>query len=517
MGVRSPRARYHARTMKKCLRLRWIATALLGVSLLVPAGARAREGDGDDRAMAPPSERLRRSITLGVETLRLPGGERLGLASSSLLFEVGPSWWLGPAVFGAATGRRGGLFVGGVEGQRRWRWDDGVEAFASLALGGGGGGAAPVGSGLLVRSQVGVTRPWGPLKAGLTWSDARFPSGAIFSRQLGVVLVWDGDYAHWSADAVGRGVAAGTESGLGFDRWHTGWLRHHIQGDVRRVGLISARAERHLGDDGRWTWGFDAAAAAQGGAAGYMELLAGVGWMQPVTRDLHVGARAGVGLAGGGAVPSGGGVLAKAGLQLAWSVAPGWQLGVEQGLGRGIAGQPALHTHQVWIGRDLVPHQGSPLPASALEVVGYQWVAGVQHVQAARRISGRVAPFDEVIGKMNRRLDEHFYLSLQAHSAYAGGVGAYSVGLLGLGWRDGPEAPQTWHFGAETLIGAAGGGSVATGGGALGQALVWASAPLVGPTRLQMGLGRLRSLRGAGLDSTVWELSLTRSFGLAGR
>jgi hypothetical protein len=114
-------------------------------------------------------------IGLGAENVRLPGNESMGLVGTSLLFGVGDDWWLGPAIYGAATGERGGLFVGGVQVQRRWRVADRWMLQTGLYAGGGGGASAPVGGGLMLRPEIGLLRELGPVAAGLTWSHVRFP------------------------------------------------------------------------------------------------------------------------------------------------------------------------------------------------------------------------------------------------------------------------------------------------------------------------------------------------------
>lgn len=84
-------------------------------------------------------------ITLGGEVVRLPSDERMGLAGGAILFGAGDEWWFGPAVYGAASGSRGGLFVGGLQVLKRWPLADRWWLHTSVYAGGGGGAAAPVG------------------------------------------------------------------------------------------------------------------------------------------------------------------------------------------------------------------------------------------------------------------------------------------------------------------------------------------------------------------------------------
>lgn len=83
------------------------------------------------------------SALMNFERTRLPAGERMGLLGVAYVIELSPGWWVGPSLYGAATGRRGGLFTWGGEVQRRWRLSEHWGLAAGLYAGGGGGAAAP--------------------------------------------------------------------------------------------------------------------------------------------------------------------------------------------------------------------------------------------------------------------------------------------------------------------------------------------------------------------------------------
>jgi hypothetical protein len=476
---------------------------------LLTAGALAQA-----QTAAPPSKTLPMSATVGFETLRLPAGEDLGLVGGSLLFEVADAWWAGPAVYGAATGQRGGLFVGGLEVQRRWALADRWQLVTGLYAGGGGVGNAPVGGGLMLRPAVSLLRDFGGVRAGLSASHVRFPSGDIRSSQFGLLLSWDGTYRYVDAAYAGQRVDEPQRSGLGFDQWLATIGEYHLRdGSGRNIGLVGARVQRH-DESGAWYWGMEAAAAARGGAAGYMELLGSAGWEYPVLPSLRVGARGALGLGGGGGVPSGGGVIGKASATLAWAFAPGWQAGLEGGVLDGTHGKPRARTAQLWLAAELEP---SRTPGSATgQITRFDWTASLQHVLHADRKDGSRGSLETVGIKLDRSLSDTLYLSAQAHSAYAGGAGAYSVGLVGAGLAT-PSASGGWRFGAELLAGAAGGGGVATGGGAIAQALAWAGLPTGPHSQVRMGIGHVRSLRNGGLSSPLLELSWSQAFGLSGR
>ena len=296
--------------------------------LLLPALLAAASSSGFS-AETGSTHSLPMSATLGIERLRLPGGESLGLVGGSLLFEVDEAWWAGPAVYGAATGERGGLFVGGLEVQRRWHLGERTQLVTGLYAGGGGGANAPVGGGLMLRPAISLLRDFGGFQLGVSASSVRFPSGDIHSSQFGLLFAWDGHYRYFDAADAGQRTSDTPRSGLGFDQWLATAGEYRLRdGSGRRIGLVGTRVERH-DETGHWHWGIEAAAAARGGAAGYMELLGSAGWDYPVLPSLRLGARAALGLGGGGGVPSGGGIFGKASATLAWRFADGWQTGLE--------------------------------------------------------------------------------------------------------------------------------------------------------------------------------------------
>ena len=465
------------------------------------------------------SESLPTSVMLGAERVHLPGGEAMGLMGATLLFDVGRGWGLGPAVYGAASGRRGGLFVGGVEVQHRWAMGDGWTLAAGLFAGGGGGAAAPVGSGLMLRPAFTALKDIGrDFQAGLSWSSVSFPDGDISSSQWGLVFAWRGDFRHYAGGRPGERIGTGQPTGLGFDRMVATYGRYALSdGSARRIGLIGARAERRTGTDGL-TWGIEAAAAAGGDAAGYMEVLGTTAWsiapLPDAAPSWRLGVRAAAGLGGGGAVPTGGGVLGKLTATMEWRPTAGWTVGAEAGRVHGANGPLRASHAQVWLGIDLEPGLEGSDPLDA-RVVQTEWGAALQHHTRSIRKDGSRHALETIGLKLNRYVGENLYLSGQAHSAFGGGAGAYSIGLVGVGWANRPTSRQ--RLGAELLVGAAGGGGVETGGGAIVQGLLWAGGKVSPTSEWRIGAGLVRARGGSGLDSPVIEISWSKAFGIAGR
>ena len=469
----------------------------------------------------PKTESIPTSILLGFESIQLPQGEKLGLVGTSVLFQVGESWGFGPAVYGAASGERGGFFVGGFELQYRAALAKNLSLATGLYAGGGGGGAAPVGSGLMLRPAATLLYDLGPaMQVGLSWSIVKFPSGEIDSRQFGLVFAWRDEYRHYDAGDAGQRVFSGCACGFGFERMAGSVGTYQFtDGSERRIGLVGVRAERRTGVTGV-KLGIEASAAARGDAAGYMEILGNAGWsIAPVPEalpSLRLGLRGAFGLGGGGAVPTGGGAIAKAAATLEFSPARGWSVGIDGGVVHALNGTLRARTAQAWIGMDLEPATGGSSERSAT-VVRTEWTGALQHHARVERSDGSVQPLDTIGLKLTRYVTPSLYITGQAHSAYAGGAGAYSIGLLGAGVATRSDAGRQGapRVGFEALVGAAGGGGVATSGGAIAQGVAWAGWGSSANSEWRVGLGAERSLHGA-LRSPIVELSWTRAFGLAG-
>jgi hypothetical protein len=485
--------------------------ALLVLAQLSCVAAAAQDSQGLTRQSIPIG------YVFGIERVKLPGNETMGLAGASLLFDIDGRWAFGPAVYGAATGQRGGLFVGGVEVQRAWEVGRGWWAITGLYAGGGGGAAAPVGSGLMLRPAVSLYKDVAQAVAlGVSWSSVRFPSGDIHSQQVGLTMAWRSNFGFLNgrgSDTGGREPPQAT--GLGLERIAATLTDDHFSdGSGRRVGLVGVRADRGSQADGL-RWGVEAAAAAKGDAAGYMEILAtaslGTRLAPRLLPTWRLGARVSVGLGGGGSVPTGGGLLAKAGLTTEIGLAPGWTLGADAGLARA-DGTFKARFAQVHLGIDLEPGAGRPARADA-EPVRTEWVAVLQHHGALPRTDGSSRPLDTIGLKLDRYLGANLYVSGQAHSAFSGRAGAFSIGLFGVGAATTGMAP--FRIGAELLVGAAGGGGVQTGGGALVQALAWASASTSAHTEWRIGLGQAKPLHGQA-GSAVAEIAWSRRFGMNG-
>ena len=498
------------------------ATIALACSLalqLSPARAQGTPSNDPDGGRVP-LRTLDARVRLGGERVHLPGGERMGLVGLTELLNVGGEWWVGPGVYGAATGRRGGLFVPGVEGAWSHPFNDWLAVDAGVFAGGGGGAAAPVGGGLMLRPHVDLVFRFPGFYTGPTLSKVWFTSGQINSNQVGWMVNFDSSFRYRPADF--HGVATdGSATGLGFDHVDAMVTFDHPRHSTstagapltQRIGLVGLRAERRV--DGPLWAGIEAAGAGSGGVAGYAEVLGTAGLRFSVVGDrLSLGVRGSLGLGGGGGIDTGGGLLAKAAagvtLRLTDTLGLGAEVGVVDAPRHGhykaetaaVSLNWALDVPQRDLGDWFNTRPGIP--------TRMEFGAGVERYRAARK-DGRTEALEAVVLQMNRFVAPNVYVTGQAHSAFAGGAGAYSVGLFGVGAQ--LPVTQRLRLGVEALGGAAGGGGVDTQGGAVLQARAYADLALTESLSLRVAAGKIKSVRG-GLDAPVVDAALVFSFGV---
>jgi len=457
-------------------------------------------------------------MKLGAERVTLPGNETMGLVGTTYLVGVGRGFSLGPAAYGAVSGRRGGLFTLGVETAWQRRIAGPLVLDLGYYAGGGGGGGAPVGGGLMLRPHADLLWDFGPFLAGLSWSRVRFANGGIDSRQLGLVWSAKTDFRHVPRDRIGERSDLGGRSGMGFDRLHAVVGSYQPRSGARRtggselpstIGFVGTRVERALGNHSYV--GLEGSGAGSGGVAGYAEYLGTAGAETTVWPNvLTLGGRVAIGMGGGGEVDTGGGLLMKAGVYGTLRLARELGLSLEAGYTR--APQGSFRATHAAASLNWILDDPSDLTAPPRNTRS-EWVAGAERYSAQRQ-DGTQRMLQAVTLKANRFVTRHVYLTGQARSAYGGGAGGYTAGLVGVGVQT-PSLAR-WHAGAEALIGAAGGGGVATHGGAVVQPNAYVGFDLGRSLSLRVGAGRIRSLKKGGLNATSIEAGLAFTFGVAG-
>jgi hypothetical protein len=493
--------------------------SFLWLILAFPLHVAAESGASESASETQIKQRAA-ELRLGLENWTLPGDETMGTVGVSYLLEVSPGIYMGPSVYGAASGKRGGFFSGGGEAALRVPLFSRLDLEAGLYVGGGGGGTAPVGSGLMLRPHVDLTWNFGAVRAGVSASSVYFPDGDIRSNQLGLVVSFDDRFFYTDVEHVGESTSTDVRGGIGFDRIavlvgtyrpRSGITDTDGRTATANIGVAGFRAEQSFNDHFRW--GIEAAAAAKGSADGYAEVLGTLAVETDVIpRQFSVGGRLALGLGGGGGVSTGGGTLGKASAYgtvfLPWDL----YVSLEGGYIDAINGDFRALFATIQLGMEL---DHPKLGRTDATIDGWRWSGSVEHYSSAARRDASSGYIDLAGFKIDRELGSGSYVSAQAYGAVGGDAGGFAVGLAGLGWRTAHTAAGL-YAGGEVLVGAAGAGGVDTEGGAIVQPMVYAGIELNRSWDLRAGIGHVHSFHGS-LDSTVFDVSIGYAFGLPRR
>ncbi|MDC8784637.1 hypothetical protein [Roseateles koreensis] len=470
------------------------------------------------------------AVELNWTPLALPDGGKTSMLGGSYLMAVNDDWGFGPSVYGSASGGYGGIFTVGLTTQRRWRVGQDTHLAAGLYVGAGGGLSSDqlrFGGGLMLRPELSLRTEFGDWYGGIGVAMIRFPSGNISGTSYTVVLGRASSFASFLPSDSGRPGRAGSRTGLGFDEImlyggidtpRSNTLNRSGQSSTKHLGKAGADLRQYIAD-GSW-WGVEAAGAAQGGSDGYMEVLANAGQDWSVgSPKVRVGAQLGLGLGGGGNVDTGSGWLLRAGPSLRWVTPWGPSLRLEGGWTQAVSGHFSGSFARLGLSfpLDITPSASAAWGGDDLD----EGIVRTTQIFANVTQLGNVLFKDgarESIGLYNmvmtRELTAHLYGVAHAGSAATGRAGAYSVGMFGLGLQS--NAWGAWRLGAELLAGAAGGGGVMVGGGAVGQGELWAQ--WEGERlRLRGGLGQWRSLRHAEQSAPMVSLSVGYAYGALAR
>ncbi len=522
----------------------WLALLLLPpFSALLPAQTAAPPGNsqtpavrgfpaqGEDVAVSrdwadaewviePKPMRLRTSY----EGTKVGTSEHLGLYGLHLDFldvwDKIPGAYLGMGGYGAAGGRRGGLFTGGItlgwqhDLPRNYRID------AGAYFGAGGGGSAPQGSGEMLRQFLALEYAYGRLGIRVEASNIDFPSGDIGDTQVGLGLSWA--MSPWVARTdhePARDYSAAPTGSMQRLRVGLSTASHNPASDALQtngslldsdIGMIGARLDAFFDD--HWFLTFDAHGALNGQSDGYAELFGGLGYALRLMEGLDLETTLEVGSGGGGGVDTGGGFLVKPTVGLRAALNKTTSIGVGGGRIYSVNGDFNATTFQadLMFGAglpdyvpaiaDLKVPENTPLSVWYLEISDREYYAD----HKARLKSG--APMQDVseLGlTLAYPLNPHLDFTGSGFSAYNGGAGGYSEGWVGLRARYPVPTMPSLEGILSANIGAGGGGGIDVSNGFLWDVRAGISYALSPSTSLDLSYGRTEAGTGTFAANTL--------------
>lgn len=468
------------------------------------------------------------------ESWKISDDERMGMLGINMLFDVHPNVKLGLGSYGALTGERGGFITLGFASEFQFPLDDRWVLRSGLfaGAGGGAGGYELAGGGFMFRADAGITYrmgPWGNIGVGASW--VTFPTGEVKSAQPFILYeypfytsVSPGWQSPGSGSSAGRGVPSARQE------FSVGWTGYKIPSSVKNssggpqsdsMQLAGARWTAYL--DHRWFLMLGADGAFAGDSAGYMQILGGGGYRLPLGATTGLKAYAALGPAGGGAVATGGGLVYAGGIALQQMITD--QLAIEVGVGGIKAGTGDFKAWSAGVNLTYVfgtPKVSSGRVLNAADLDGYRMaplrVRAMNQTYLKGSDQWRTRDVNESVNNLGFAFDyfvsPKLYLSGQGLAAYSGNAGAYMTGLLGAGVQQ--PLSRAWFVMAEGLVGAAGGGTLATGSGAVWQVNAGIGYRLTDNFSVTLTGGRMQAFQGD-FKANVIGVNLGYRFGLPTR
>ena len=429
------------------------------------------------------------AIRMTYESLSLPGGEKMGMLGADLLVSVNDHLRLGVGTYGALRGERGGFITLGVEGELQQRINESWVSHAGLFVGAGGGrgGYTLSGGGLMLRGDVGVSyesKGYGNIGFGV--SHVRFPSGTITSTQPYIQYEYPFNsllVAGWTdAPTLDRSIrldpvqASANEFALVGRHYQfaSSAVRDDGQPQNSSMQLVGVEWLSYLNE--RWFLKVESEGAMGGENNGYMQILLGGGYRLPITRSTSLKLHVAAGPAGGGGADTGGGLLLDAGLGLQQNISK--NLAIEL-----LAGGVTAPSHSFEaLNLALKLNYQFGLPDVSSSAISWNTLGDFDTEQLRVRLTNqtyfkadpnwRNRSINQEVSNLGVQVDyfvsPHLFMTGQGLAAYAGDAGAYMTGQVGLGTQW--DLTQHWFIEGEALIGAAGGGGLAVGGGLVAQA-----------------------------------------------
>ena len=471
-----------------------------------------------------------RILRFSFEEIDMPDAyERMGLYSIGAYDRLNSWLYGGITLYGAASGRRGGFFTGGYTLGVEHKLTDNLKIDAGGYVGAGGGGAAAQGGGLMIRPHIGLKYDFGWNELGINYTYVDFPNGDISSDAISLSLdiPFSSPTLNWKDD--GLTVA----EYFGADWSNISRHRSHLAARARTyspkrgskttsggslndsLGLVGVDYSYFL--DKNWFATFETAGAVSGGVGGYAELLAGIGYRFPLTKDdrLALLPAITIGGAGGGAVDTGGGFVARANLGLEYRLSPDFSLIMDGGYLTAPYGNfdtPYLGFNLAYVMESFAKDQkGTSLKErEIIQASKWRFRPAHQWYFDAQRKGGLSRDMQLLGGKIDWMGGDWWYFTGQALSAYEGEAGGYSEGHWGLGIL-GPSWKNLQLYG-EMLIGAGGGGGVDSGSALLYKPSLGLEYNVNEDFSIQTGIGKVLS-KGGNLNANTFDVSLVWRFG----
>jgi len=457
-------------------------------------------------AVSAAAERPSLEFRLGLDYFTLDQSDIRGLNGMSILKTTPQGYYGGASIFSAALGNGGGFFVGGWEIGKRTAITDNLFWDASLFVGGGGGANQVTGDGLMLRPQVHFGYDFGDFRIGaggsftsVSGSGVSSPAFALtFTKPLNLELI----SGHPTSGFTLRGATQITSITPTFRTYLP--INNKKRGGAELQTMELMGAELTFAKSNNSELFIQASGVVGGDAEGYADWVLGKRFLWG-TAPLTFYADIGAGVGGGGAVDTGGGLIAAANAGARIKVLKRFDLALGFGIISSINGDFTV----------LTPTAKASLSfgagnAETPETVRWQISSGLTQLLTGQNFRKAGATSSASPAMINVDIDvflrDNLYLTGQAFTALSGNAGGFQMGLVGFGYTR--TISDNFWLSGELLLGSAAGAGVNAKGGLVAGYKVEVDYRLSDTTRLTLGVGQVRTLQSGGLRPAMVNLGL---------
>ena len=480
-----------------------------------------------------PTKEAAFSLSYDELTLRSFNDEKMGILGGNLLFEIEgfEGLFIGPAAYGSITGQRGGFITLGLASKLNIEINKAlfIEGGTFVGAGGGHGGYQLQGGGLMLREHIGLG--WhgdlGALTLGVSRVD--YPNGHVASTQGYVSYAKDflsvlpsGWLTKHDKEPLLQEQRNRNAIAVTYKQYNISSSVVNSAGGAQfpTLGLVGITWKQSIAD-GLYVR-IETEGAMRGQSNGYMQILLGLGAQYPVANGLSIYGSASAGVAGGGGVDTGGGLLTDMSVGVQAQHMSGLFLAVDAGLVSSPQASFKARSVAVHVGQSFDTPQASGREMNVNVFSGFD----VQHLrmrfvhQSYFELSNSTKVWRthhanrdvNLLGFQNDFfLNEYAFITGQGIAAYEGQAGGYMTGLLGAGFKYPVHAK--WSVETEALIGAAGGGGLTVGGGLVWQVNAGAVYQLTDSYDIIAQIGRINAPKGD-FAANTFSISTAYSFSL---
>lgn len=433
-----------------------------------------------------------------------------GLHQLTLGYVTDQGYFLGQSLYSGALGQGGGLFVGGVEAGRYFDLGHDYRMALGAYVGGGGGGSRVHGDGIMVRPFLTLEIPTfgGHLGLGASWttidgSDIATPAiTTYYSKPFNLNFSVPNNGGTWKSrngDTVFKSASLRYMQYLHSDSSKT--ISGAQSQDMHLLG-----GEFVFDSNAAFDTFLQANGVVSGFAEGYADWVLGVR-SKNILGNTIFAYEFGLGAGCGGAIDTGGGLLWTAGLSANITLSDNWILKAGISRRKSFNGAFSVVAPSLDIAYNFGSSQRRQKTQNAHKIQFYSGIT--RQFPNTRFIRGK-PHYSQTPNLLETTIDvflnEKFYITGQASTAFTGDVGGYQLGLFGIGWHSVPK--NNWSYSAEVVMGAAGGAGVDTNGGLIYGARAEIDYWIDPSLALTVGLGHVRAAVGQGMAPTTVNVGL---------